>query len=269
MSLQKTPKLILGVIASTMLVTLGCASLNLGLKIADVGPLQRESATVELDNVDSVDAAIRVAAGELTVEGGSEALLSADFTYNVTDWEPKVTYSVVEGIGQLDVRHAERDALPIMDEIRNEWDLQLNENIPLDMRIEMGAGKHDLDLRGLKLTELDVKLGAGDMTLRLGDNSELDRVELDIGAGNVEFDFGEAWSHDASISIQGGVGKTTLVLPEETGVRMSVTQGIGNLDMSGFTRKNGAWVNTAYGRSDNTLEIDIRAGIGDIKVISN
>lgn len=268
MGFYKTPKPILAVIAGMILI-LGCTSLNLGLKIVDVGPLKRESTVIELGDVESVNATIRIAAGELKVEGDTEALLNADFTYNVTDWSPEVTYTIVENVGQLDVRHAESDALPLMDEVRNEWDLQLNETIPLDLRIEMGAGKHDLDLRSLAITELDVKLGAGDMTLALGDNSELDRAELDIGAGDVELDLDSTWSHSAAISIQGGVGKITLYLPDEIGIRMSVTQGIGNLDVSGLTREGGDWVNEVYGEADSTLEIDIQAGIGDIEVINN
>jgi len=262
-------KLILGIVAGTMLMTLSCTSLNIGLKIADVGPLERESTTVELGNADSVNATIRMSAGELKVEGGSEALLNADFAYNVADWKPEVTYGVVDAVGRLDVRHAERDALPVTNKVRNEWDLQLNENVPLDLRIEMGAGKHSLDLEGLTLTELDVKLGAGDMSLTLGDNAGLNRVKLNIGAGDVEFDLGSTWTQDASISIQGGVGKTTLYLPKDIGIHLSVTQGIGDLDVSGLTRKGGAWVNEAYDRSENTLEISIQAGIGEIEIIGD
>jgi hypothetical protein len=269
MRFQQRSKLIYSVIAGAMLITLGCTSLNIGLKIADVGPVSRESTTIEVDDADRVDATVRMAAGALSVEGRADALLNADFTYNVADWEPRVTYNVTDNVGRLDIRHAESNALPVMDEARNEWDLRLNDDVPLDLRIEVGAGDHDLDLEGLILTELDVKLGAGEMNLTLGDNKGLDRIDLDVGAGDVKIDLSGLWEGDAVVSIQGGVGKTTLYLPQAVGVRLSVTQGIGDLDVSGLSREGGAWINEAYGESDTTLDVDIQAGIGEIEVVSD
>lgn len=269
MGFHHRPKRVLGIVTGIMLVTLGCTTFDLGLSIADVGPLERESTTLEQGNADRIDATIRMAAGTLTVEGEADALLDADFTYNIPEWEPKVTYDVNDGVGQLDIRHADNDALSIMDEARNEWDLRLNEEVLMDLRVEMGAGDHDLDLEGLALTELDVKLGAGDMTLTLGDNPELDRIELDIGAGDIEIDFNEGWGQNIRVSIQGGIGKTSLILPQDIGVRVTATQGIGNIDASGLSRQSGAWVNEAYGVSNNNMEIDIQAGIGEIKIVGD
>jgi len=256
-------------IAALMLVTLGCTSLNIGFNVADVGPLERESVTIERGDAESVNATIRMAAGALKVEGGADTLLDADFTYNVTDWEPKVTYEVIDNAGRLDIRHTGSDTWPLMDDARNEWDLRLNDTIPLDLRIEMGAGDHDLDLEGLSITELDIKLGAGDLDLTLGDNPELTRLELDIGAGDVEIDFNEGWEQDTDVSIQGGVGKITLTLPQDTGVRITATQGIGDIDTTGLIREGGAWINDGYGSQSPTMEIDIRAGIGEINIIGD
>ncbi len=269
MRFQQTPKMILGIVAGIMLVTLGCTSLNLGLKIADVGPLERESATIALSDVDRVDATIRMATGSLKVKGGADALLDADFSYNVSNWEPQITYDIADSVGRLDIRHADSDAIPIMDEARNDWDLRLNDGVPIDLRVEMGAGDHDLDLEGLVLTELDIKLGAGNMDLTLGDHSELEHVEIDIGAGDVEISFKGGWKRDTRVSIQGGVGKTSLILPQDIGVRVTATQGIGAIDVSGLSREGGAWVNDAYKASSYTMEINIQAGIGEIQIIGD
>lgn len=273
MDVQRKPKLMLsmvvGLIAGLMLVTLGCTSLSIGLNVAEVGPLKRESVAIERGEAERVNATVRMAAGALKVKGGADALLDADFTYNVTDWEPEVTYQVDDSVGRLDIRHTDSDTIPLMDDTRNEWDLRLNDTIPIDLRIEMGAGDHDIDLEGLALTELDVKLGAGDLELTLGDNPDLTRIELDIGAGDVAIDFNEGWEQDTDVSIQGGVGKTTLILPQDTGVRITATQGIGDIDTAGLVREGGAWINDAYGSQGPTMEIDIQTGIGEINIVGD
>ena len=269
MGFRQKPRLILSVIAGVLLVTLGCTTLDIGLKVADVGPLERTSTTIERGDVDRVNATIRMAAGSLSVEGGADDLLDADFKYNVPDWKPEVRYDVTDSVGRLDIRHADSDALPIRDKARNEWDFQFNNDVPIDLRIEIGAGDHDLDLEDIILTDLDVKLGAGDMDLSLGGNAGLERVDLDVGAGDVKIDLAGTWEQDASVDIQGGIGKTTIYLPQNTGVRLSVTQGIGDLDISGLSREGGVWVNDDYGNSDVNLDIDIQAGIGEIRVIGD
>ena len=47
-------------------------------------------------------------------------------------------------------------------DFRNEWDLRLYDEVPMDLSVDMGAGTSDLQLAGLSLTGLDVSLGAGE-----------------------------------------------------------------------------------------------------------
>jgi hypothetical protein len=47
---------------------------------------------VDLKDARSVGADLRMGAGELNVTGGTDALMEADFAYNVADWKPDVSY---------------------------------------------------------------------------------------------------------------------------------------------------------------------------------
>jgi hypothetical protein len=68
-----------------------------------IGEMQRDSRTVDLENAQSVETELRMGAGELNVSGGADALMEADFTYNVADWKPEVSYDLSGDTGELRV----------------------------------------------------------------------------------------------------------------------------------------------------------------------
>src|SRR3712207_2803161 len=87
-----------------------------------VGELQRDSRSVQPDNAQSVRANLRMGAGELRVTGGADALLEADFSYNVADWRPEVNYDVSGEAGELSVEQGSGEGIPAGGDARNEWD---------------------------------------------------------------------------------------------------------------------------------------------------
>ena len=263
---MKSKMLLLTTVMTMMLIIMGCSISNLSIETADVGELQNESKVVELGQADEVRVDIKMGAGELKVDSGAESLLEADFTYNVDAWQPEVDYSVKDGNGRLTIRQPNTSQLSIRGDIRYEWDLAFNEDVPLDMRIECGAGSGDIDLGELNITQLDVKVGAGDMLVDLSGNESLSRLEFDMGAGDLTVDLNGNWTEDVDVDLQGGVGKTTLLLPKDIGVRVNVTKAIGDIDASGLYNRGSYYANEAYGESDVTVEISIQAGVGQINL---
>jgi hypothetical protein len=162
MKAKRTPrKLWFWMIVRFALVLLGVLLLTGCGSQARVGALQTESQSVELGDARSVRVEINLGAGDLQVAGGAEKLLEADFTYNVARLKPEVKYTE----GTLVVRQPETEGLPDLRDItdfRNQWGLRLNDEVPIDLSVDMGAGTSDLQLAGLSLTGLDVNLGAGE-----------------------------------------------------------------------------------------------------------
>ena len=231
-----------------------------------VGKLQTESRSVELGGAESVQVKIEMAAGELEVSGGASELLEAEFTYNVAELEPELDYSG----GKLDVRTPDVtgrvDSFWDLDDYRYEWDLRFNEAVPMEMRVEMGAGHTDLELGTLSLTRLEVTRGAGEVYVDLSGASSLTRLDIGGGAGQVTVDLTGDWGTDLDADIEGGVGEITVRLPREVGVRVDVQVGIGAINASGLTKDGDDYVNDAYGESDVTLRIDINGGVGEINL---
>jgi hypothetical protein len=233
---------------------------------ARVGDLLTKSETIELGDAESVSVEIEMGAGELDMSGGAGELLEATFTYNVDELDPEVTY----GDGKLIVQHADIKAgigtFFDLDDYRNEWDLRFNEDLPMEMSIDMGAGRTDLKLGSLALTRLDINAGAGDVDLDLSGSQSLTRLDFDMGAGELTLDLTGDWQDDLDATIRGGVGELTLRLPSDVGVRVDVDTGVGDVDTSGLTKDGDTYTNDAYGESEVTLNINIDAGIGEINL---
>jgi hypothetical protein len=227
--------LVAGAVAALFLVSCGTQG---------IGDLQRESRSVDLDNAQSVRAELKMGAGELNLTGGADALVEGDFAYNVADWKPEVNYDVTGDAGELSVEQGSGEDVPVGGEVRNEWDLRLNDDVPIDLSVEMGAGESDLDLDSLTLTGLDLQMGAGKTTVDL--TGDYDR--------------------DLSATIEGGVGEATVRLPSAVGVKVNAEGGLGAINTQGLQREGDAYVNDAYGDSDVTLDVDVRGGVGRINL---
>ena len=206
----------------------------------DAGPPQAESQTVKLGEAKWARVEIEMGAGELNVGSGAKELLEADFTYGSSWSRPQVEYHVGAGQGRLKVSQ------PSSSHGRggghNKWDLHLSKNVPLELKVEQGAGRARLTLGGLALSRLDVDMGAGEAIVDLtGD-----------------------WKNDLTANIQGGVGKATIRLPSDVGVRASAQGGIGAIHVHGLKKDGDAYVNEAYGKSPVTVKVQVEGGVGEI-----
>jgi N-terminal domain of toast_rack, DUF2154 len=209
-----------------------------------VGKMQRQSKSVDPMNAQSARVKLQMGAGELNLTGGADQLMEGEFYYNVSDWKPKVSYDVSGDEGELVVKQRSAEGANLGGDARNEWDIRLNDEVPTDLVVQMGAGESDLDLDSLTLTGLDLQMGAGKTTVDLtGDYAQ---------------------SFDASI--QGGVGEATVLLPSEVGVRAKAEGGLGKINAKGLKRVGDSYVNDAYGESDVNLSVDVQGGVGEINL---
>jgi N-terminal domain of toast_rack, DUF2154 len=232
-------KLVLSTVLTMMFSTMACVFSN----NEPVGETVTESKAVQLGGAKSVQVQIKMGAGELKVEGGASNLMNADFTYNVPRWKPEVRYDASGGTGQLTIQqppgsrgHGGRT--------RYEWDLRFNNQVPMEMNIDQGAGSANLDLAGLALSNLKVNIGAGETTINLDGK----------------------WKNDLAASIHGGVGQAMLKLPRDVGVHVVAHGGLGAINASGFSKQGDAYVNDAYGKSPVTLHIEVEGGVGEINL---
>ena len=229
------------VIVALLPMLMGC-----GFWRPTVGPTQAET-QIPANGASSAHVELLLGAGELKLSAleprtGSN-LAEATFTYNIVSWQPTVDYTVNQGVGNLVIAQPKTTAV-LPQNIRYEWDVKLNPAIPLDLKLDMGAGQAVLDLRGLTLNTVDIGAGAGEL----------------------QMDLSGAWAQSAPIIIEGGVGKVTLRLPSAVGVRVVAETGLGRVNANGLSKEGDAYVNAAYATSAVALTITVKTGVGEVNL---
>jgi hypothetical protein len=224
-----------------VLASLGCIQRG-----EQPGPVQNESRYVPIGDVKSVNTKVNMGVGKLALQGGAKDLMDANFIYNMASWKPDVRYSVSNGVGDLQVQQPSSKGISLKGDVRHDWILRFNDEVPINLTAIVGAGDATLLLGGLSLAGLDVKSGAGNLTL----------------------DFEGIWKNDLNASIEAGAGELTVVLPKNTGAIVEVSQGAGTTEAaSALKAENQSYTNDAYGKTSTTLRINIKSGASDINLV--
>lgn len=234
---------------SVMKLGLGAAfALSLGFlpgcvsNLDEHGTLHTETRSVDLDKSEFVTVDVRMGAGELSVRGGSPKLMDAEFSFRRLAMRPEIHYDADDFRARLRV---EEPSGVHTGNTRYRWDLRLNDDKPLDLNVDFGAGEGRLDLGSLNLRSAEIHMGVGELRLDLRGTPK----------------------KDYTVSLRGGVGEATVYLPEGVGVVADAQGGIGGITARGLEKRGGEYVNEAYGRAKITVRLDIRGGIGAINLI--
>jgi hypothetical protein len=222
--------------------------------------------------------------GELRLQAGAEGLLEGSIRYNVPEWEPQI----LRGENALTLTQRQTDGqLAFPKDTINEWDLKLG-NYPLDLSINAGAYKGELDLSGVPLTRLHISDGASEARVVFNTPNPLpmeqlryrtgaSKVEL-VGLGNANaaeivfeggtgaytLDFSGELSQDTKVQIKSGVSQVVLIIPEEMPARIEITGGLNNITPHGtWSIRDGVYEKSGSGAR---LLIEIQMGVGSLEL---
>jgi hypothetical protein len=226
-------------VAFLALLTGGCV-----WNAVPTGETTSESRSVDLPKAEMVHADLRMGAGELRLEGGAAKLMEAQFRYNVADWKPDIRYDQTGFRGQLVIEQGGKGGAT--GNVVNDWNIRLNDTVPLDLEVKLGAGEAHLDLGGLTMRSANVKMGAG----------------------TSEIKFSSEPKHSFDLNLRGGVGEATVRIPKSIGVIAKAKGGLGEINVHGFSKDGDTYVNDAYGKSKVVMNVDVQGGIGQINLYS-
>ena len=231
-------------------VVLGTTLMLSRRAVSGIAHPQHEDLTLDRQGAKLVRAHIQIPTGEVHIEGGASKLLEATLEYDEREGKPFVSYFVQpkpDAVGDLTINQPERRHVRLGFQRReNNWQLRFQNDVPLELKIDMGAGKSDLRLSGLSLRKLDVE----------------------GGVGNVDADLTGDWKNDLDATIKGGVGNVKIRLPKDVGVRVHASGGIGNVSARGLQRQGDDYVNALFDQSPVSLHIEVSGGVGNIELIS-
>jgi len=207
-----------------------------------------ESSDIQLQGATTLKAEITQAVGELKVRPSAAATgaVGTAFTFAPESWRPDVTSTVDGTSAELSITQPDNTDAHLFGTTRNTWTVTLPQGVRTDLKLVLGVGTSNVDLRGIDLANLDVLTGVGSTTIDLA------------GTRTV----------DVQAKVEAGVGELTLRLPQNVGVRVTSEQdGIGHLSAPGFHHSGTEWTNTAYSGAGPKIEIALTRGVGDVKLV--
>jgi hypothetical protein len=255
------------------------------------GPAQHQSYQVDPEGAEQVQVDLQFGGGEIEVlPGSSEALLDAEFVYNLDAFEPEVSYQVQEGRGELTIRQdPTRIAWQPAAQIRNEWRLELGNGVPLAMACAVGASHGTIELGGLRLAQLELDSGAADLTVQFSaanpeqmqsfvvrsgaarlkllglGNAGAETLHFDGGLGTYVFDFQGAWQRPMKADILAGASQVELRIPRDIGVQVCPGD-LRSGDYGGLQESGSCYVNERYGEADIRLDVNLDVGLGELQI---
>ena len=194
----------------------------------------------DLQNATSMSAIIEMPAGELNISGGTSHAIEGDFEYSAAWARPRIDYHVSGSAADLDISQDNHG--PTLGPDDNTWRVHLNDSVPVDLQVKMGAARGNLKFREVNLKQLRV----------------------DIGVGQVNVDLTGDRKADLDVEIHGGIGQANIRLPKNVGVTVDAKGGIGAVTIHGLTKVDGNYVNAALRHTPHTIHVQAAGGIGNI-----
>lgn len=190
----------------------------------------------------------------------------------------------VEGHGHTDLKNS--------DTWKQQLDLDLPRDVPLDLTMTFGAIKGDMDLGGLTLRSASIKTGASETSIRFSSptRGSCNQLEFEVGAaqfeaeqlgnsgcrsvslkgalGKMVLDFsGDApWKGEMRVAVKVGLGDVTLRIPESVGIRLDATRFLATFDKAHLVKRGSAYFSPNYDSASAKLLIDLDAALGNIEI---
>lgn len=233
---------------------------------------------------------VQYGAGRLSVAPeASDLMYRMEMRYDEERWRPVTEYGREGGrlrLGLAGVRGHEEIRSRAEDYAR----VSLTPSVPMDLDLEFGAGRADVELGGLSLRSLELSTGASETRLSFSrpnrvaakavrisagaasvevmslGNARAESFQFEGGLGEATLDFTGTWTRSARATIHMGVGSVRLRLPRGLGVRVEKDSFLASFDAPGMVKRGNAWFSRDYEAAPHKLEIAIDAAIGSIRI---
>jgi hypothetical protein len=191
--------IILAILAGSLWIT--------GVSSSDGQFVEGEEITVNLNGAEQAQVQLLPGAGSLTLDKLSIPDILLAGTIPLSTPSNSITQEYIQQ-GDLAILTLQSTGTQFVylsaDNNENTWDLGLTNSIPIDLKVDLGAGDITLDLTGLQILRLQLNLGVGRLKIILPQEGDFD------------------------INVDGGVGQVTIVIPDGVGVKINTQTGLVN-----------------------------------------
>lgn len=187
---------------------------------------------------------------QLDMEVAASKFVLVDESYELMDFKKKGSildykYAVKHLDNEVDVDIYIEDEVVLKTKSKNRVDMALNPYPVWDMHYEVGAADVEMDLSGLKVSDLRIEGGAASIKVKLGDNIPKSNVRIETGASSI-----------------------TVKVPETAGCDLSVSSVLSGRTISGFEKMDHGHYRTAnFEEAENKIYIDVEAAVSSYSII--
>ncbi len=253
---------------------------------SEIGDLKTHTKVIELDRQEELEVRLDVNAAKINISSTSDKLFEGkvetdiqnlipimelnrnklviddDFSYNslrnfTNDWMLKVT-----------------DKVPLSFDIktnatRNNFDftgLQIE-----DLKMNINAA--DTDIIFNEVNKADFKtfrldLNAGSVEGHRLDYASVEEIDVKVNAGNVKLKFGENIIKDTKIYLDGNASSATVELPKDVGVSIERESNLVNIDISNrsFNKRGSSYTSRNYDTAKYIIDIVVTGAMFSVKI---
>ncbi len=197
--------------------------------------------TKEYLEIERASIGLNLDVGKLTLGESTPLLYECISQYRYKEFEPFEEFSHTEKEANILIYHSQVIKRRISNNIRNHWQLKLNNKIIYDLSIKTGAIDTDCNLSGFKVEKLYIESGASNINLVLP-------------------------QYDSKIIIDTGVSNINIAIPKNVGATVNIDSGIAVKDLDDFIKRNGTYISHNYNESEFKTEIEIDCGVSNIDI---
>lgn len=242
--------------ALSLIVVLGVIAAGVGILYSnggfepevETGPT---SVNVPLDGAKRANVTLDFGAGDLSLsslETGSAQLATGTLTNSGSRRAPEVESDLDGDTLQLDIKQ-QSDGFGSWfgaHRKRSSWNIKLNPTVPLDLNVNAGASKANIDLGQLLVSSLDLDVGASDTTVIFPAKGPSTNAKIDAGAAHVR-----------------------LVIPNGVAARVDVSSAASSVNVdSRFIQQGKVYETAGYSTAERKLTIELDAGAASIDIES-
>ena len=123
------------------------------------------------------------------------------------------------------------------------WELGLAPEVPLELKVDLGAGRADIDLTGLTVDDLEVSMGIGQTIVTLPEEGRF------------------------HAKIEGAIGETVVAIPAGMAARIRVDTGLAVSDLpNSYQQRGDVYTSPGYAGADDRADLEVDQAIGKVTI---
>ncbi len=194
------------------------------------------------ENVSHVNLTFDAGAGSFYIEGTTDKLIEGYSEGEYKDYS--VDNSQKDSVAWVNIQLGKTGKSFFNNNIKNKFELSLNEKPTWNLNFNIGAAKSNFDLRPFKIKNLVINTGASKTKIKLGDKTDLTYVNIEMGAAAL-----------------------TIYIPENSGCKVKGDMVLMSKQLKDFDKNGkGYYITKNYNTATKKIIIDIDGGVSSFKI---